>query len=227
MRRKDRAPRRTAGDAPPPGPRRPRPGAPRPLTQRGRTTRDKLLRAAREVFGRESFGDVRITDITTQAGVASGTFYTYFDSKQEIFREVAAGVLEEMSVAPRLSPGEAELRPIQQIELSTRRYFESVRRNARIARSIEEVQAREQGVGRARRDVLVLGVKRIERWIRRLQQQGVCDREIEPWPTALALHAMNVSVAYDHLVHRDAPEETEVLLAAVLRIWRAALGLPG
>jgi hypothetical protein len=70
-----------------------------------------------------------------------------------------------------------------------------------------------------------VGVKRIERWIKRLQEQGICDPKLEAWPTAQALHAMQVSVAYDHLVHRDAPEETEMLLAATIRIWRAALGL--
>jgi AcrR family transcriptional regulator len=181
--------------------------------------------AAREVFGRHGFDEVRITDITARAGVASGTFYTYFDSKEELFREVASQVLEEMSAAPQRAPGEAELGPTQQIEAATRRYFESIRQNARIARSIEELHAREPGVGSARRGILFVGVKRIERWIKRLQEQGICDPKLEAWPTAQALHAMQVSVAYDHLVHRDAPEETEMLLAATTRIWRAALGL--
>ena len=100
-----------------------------------------------------------------------------------------------------------------------------MRRNARIARSIEEIHNREAGVGTSRRTTLVRGVKRIERWIRRLQEKGQCDPGLEPWPTALALHAMNVSVAYDHLVHRDAPEETEALVQATTRIWCATVGL--
>jgi hypothetical protein len=36
---------------------------------------------------------------------------------------------------------------------------------------------------------------------------------------------MNVSVAYDHLVYRDAPEETETLVQATTRIWCATVGL--
>src|SRR5262245_32537914 len=60
------------------------------LTPRGHRTRSKLLVAAREIFSRTGFFEVRITDITARAGVASGTFYTYFDSKEELFREVAA-----------------------------------------------------------------------------------------------------------------------------------------
>jgi AcrR family transcriptional regulator len=196
-----------------------------PTTQRGRNTRAKLLATAREIFNRVAFSDVRITDITAKAGVASGTFYTYFDSKEEIFRDVAAQALHDMATAADRPEGDTERDPARQMEAATRRYFESVRRNARIAHSIEEIQDREPGVGRARRDTLVVGVKRIERWIRRLQREGVSDADLDPWATALALHAMNVSVAYDHLVHRNAPEETEALLRATMRIWCATLGL--
>jgi AcrR family transcriptional regulator len=224
MARANRATRRTGQPSPPPRlPGRPTDLA--PVTQRGRNTRAKLVVAAREVFSRVGFSEVRITDITAEAGVASGTFYTYFDSKEEIFREVAAQALAEMSAAHRRPPGETERDPALQIEAATRRYFEVVRRNGRIAHSIEEIQAREPGVGRVRRDTLIVGVKRIERWIRALQSAGICPAQVAPWPTAQALHAMNVSVAYDHLVHRNAPEETEVLLRATTRIWCATLGL--
>jgi AcrR family transcriptional regulator len=224
MTRSQRAGRRHG--RPPVPPRLPhRPAVPEPLTQRGRNTRAKLVAAARDIFSRVAFDEVRIADITGLAGVANGTFYTYFDSKEEIFREVAARALAEMSEAPRRPPGETERDPALQIEAATRRYFEAVRRNGRIAHSIEEIQARESGVGRVRRDMLIVGVKRIERWIRRLQDAGICPANVDPWATAQALHAMNVSVAYDHLVHRNAPDETEVLLRATTRIWCATLGL--
>ncbi|HEU4431152.1 MAG TPA: TetR/AcrR family transcriptional regulator [Myxococcota bacterium] len=205
-------------------------GVVRALTPRGLNTRAKLLRSAHAVFSETPFVDVRITDITAHARVASGTFYTYFDSKEEIFREVAVRVLEEMSAAPRRagrSAADAAQDPMRQVEAATRGYFEAVRQNARIARSIEELQMRESGVGEARRATLLIGVRRIARWIERLQQEGRCDAAVDPWRTAQVLHAMNVSVAYDHLVHRSAAEETEELLAATMRIWRSALGLNG
>ena len=195
-----------------------------PATRRGRLTREKLLAAARAVFGSKPLSDARVTDITAAAGVASGTFYTYFDSKEEIFHEIAAQVLQEMSDSARGGPEEAALDPAVRVERATRRYFECVRRNARVARSIEESWGREGGVGRSRRAALIRGVKRIEKLIVKLQRSGVCNPGINPWATALALHAMNVSVAYDHLVHRDAPEETDALLEATTRIWCATLG---
>ena len=196
-----------------------------PATRRGRDTRDKLLGAARKIFSRTAFADVRVIDITQAAGVAAGTFYTYFDSKEQIFRVIAARVLKEMSDAPKGRPNDAKRGIAERVEAATRRYFASVHENARIARSIEEIQARESGVGESRHEMLRLGVHRIERWILKLQERGICDPEIAPWPTAVALHAMNVSVAYDHLVHRDAPEETELLLKATTNIWCSTLGI--
>jgi len=57
-----------------------------PKTARGRKTRDKLLKAAEIEFGEKGFHEAGISGITHRAGVALGTFYTYFDSKEEIFR---------------------------------------------------------------------------------------------------------------------------------------------
>lgn len=57
-----------------------------PKTERGRRTRNKLLEAAESEFGEKGFHEAGIGGITYRAGVALGTFYTYFESKEEIFR---------------------------------------------------------------------------------------------------------------------------------------------
>src|SRR3990170_5849255 len=57
-----------------------------PRTDRGRRTLRKLLDAAAKEFGEKGFHEASISGITRRAGTALGTFYTYFDSKDEIFR---------------------------------------------------------------------------------------------------------------------------------------------
>ena len=47
-------------------------------------TRQKLLDAARVVFERDGFHDARLADIVQEAQVATGTFYNYYNSKEEI-----------------------------------------------------------------------------------------------------------------------------------------------
>lgn len=61
-------------------------GAKEPRTERGRRTLRAILDAAAAEFGERGFHETGITQITQRAGVALGTFYTYFDSKEDVFR---------------------------------------------------------------------------------------------------------------------------------------------
>jgi AcrR family transcriptional regulator len=74
-----------------------------PVSARGTRTREALVKAARHVFERDGFLDARITDITAQAGVAAGSFYTYFTRKEDAFAAVMEDVNEEM-LHPGLGP---------------------------------------------------------------------------------------------------------------------------
>jgi len=57
-----------------------------PRTERGKRTLRKLLDAAAAEFGERGYHDAAISGITQRAGAALGTFYTYFDSKEQVFR---------------------------------------------------------------------------------------------------------------------------------------------
>ncbi len=59
-----------------------------PSTPRGQQTRQKLLDAAEVVFGETGYERAGIVEITQRAGVAQGTFYTYFPDKKAIFIEL-------------------------------------------------------------------------------------------------------------------------------------------
>jgi AcrR family transcriptional regulator len=56
-----------------------------PRTARGRRTHRAILDAAAAEFGERGFHAASINQITTRAGVAIGSFYTYFDSKEAVF----------------------------------------------------------------------------------------------------------------------------------------------
>ena len=76
-------------------------GAKTPRTARGERTLRKILDAAREEFGERGFSDSSIVGITQRAGVALGTFYTYFDSKEALFR----ALVRDMSAQVRDNVG--------------------------------------------------------------------------------------------------------------------------
>ena len=68
-----------------------------PRTPRGERTLRKILDAAREEFGQRGFAESSIVAITQRAGVALGTFYTYFDSKEAVFQ----ALVQDMSAQVR------------------------------------------------------------------------------------------------------------------------------
>jgi AcrR family transcriptional regulator len=74
-----------------------------PRTERGRATARKLLEAAAQEFGASGYHEAAITGITQRAGVALGTFYTYFESKEAVFR----ALVRDMSHATRVHVAEA------------------------------------------------------------------------------------------------------------------------
>jgi len=72
-----------------------------PRTERGRRTLRKLLDAAAEEFGEKGFHEASVSSITRRAGVALGSFYTYFDSKDALFRALVADMSEKVRTSAR------------------------------------------------------------------------------------------------------------------------------
>jgi AcrR family transcriptional regulator len=60
-------------------------------------TRSALLDSAISVFASKGFEATRIIDITTHAEMANGTFYNYYQDKDELLRDVAAGLAVEIT----------------------------------------------------------------------------------------------------------------------------------
>jgi AcrR family transcriptional regulator len=61
-----------------------------PRTERGRRTQRAILDAAASEFGEKGFHESSIVSITIRAGVALGSFYTYFESKEALFKALVA-----------------------------------------------------------------------------------------------------------------------------------------
>ncbi|MEH3046010.1 TetR/AcrR family transcriptional regulator [Sphingomonas adhaesiva] len=79
-----------------------------PRTERGRRTQRAILDAAAAEFGERGFHDASISGITRRAGVALGSFYTWFDSKDAVFRalvaDMSARVRDHVAPAIRAAP---------------------------------------------------------------------------------------------------------------------------
>ncbi|HEY5763575.1 MAG TPA: TetR/AcrR family transcriptional regulator [Rhodocyclaceae bacterium] len=111
----------------------------RPKTDRGRKTRNRLLEAAEIEFGEKGFHEAAISGITQRAGVALGTFYTYFESKQEIFTALVSFMSERTRqwVAERVA-GATDRLAAERLGLAA--YIEFVRQHKGIYRIMSEAE---------------------------------------------------------------------------------------
>lgn len=108
-----------------------------PRTERGRRTLRALLDAAAAEFGEKGFHDGSISGITSRAGVALGSFYTYFDSKEEVFRALVRDMSGQVrdAVAPHLDGAPGNLAAEH---AGRRAFFAFVREHKEIYRIIDE-----------------------------------------------------------------------------------------
>lgn len=58
-------------------------------------TRDRIVEAAISVFGQVGYDAAAMSEVATQAGVAKGTLYLYFPSKEKLFEEIYLQCLAE------------------------------------------------------------------------------------------------------------------------------------
>lgn len=82
-----------------------------PVTAQGRGTREALIRAALEQFAEHGVLGARVEGITSDAGVAYGTFYKYFHSKLDLVRAILRDVYTDITRC-RLSYVRAKPRPL-------------------------------------------------------------------------------------------------------------------
>jgi AcrR family transcriptional regulator len=194
-----------------------------PRSARGIRTRSALIEAARVVFERDGYLEARLSDISAEAGVASGSLYTYFEGKEAIFQAVAEQVTEEM-LHPHLRARTGISDPRELIDLANREYLRSYQKNAKLMALFEQVSQIDEDFRKVRIERADAFVQRNAKMIRTLQEQGKADAELDPVLTAHALSGMVSRMAYVAFVQKT-PMPFERLVATLNRIWINALGL--
>jgi len=84
---------------------------------------DRILAAATQVFARHGFFGAQVADVARQAGVAAGTVYLYFRSKDDLLiaifeKTMASAIVEGRQALASLTDPEARLRRIARLHLA-------------------------------------------------------------------------------------------------------------
>jgi AcrR family transcriptional regulator len=176
------------------------------------------------VFEKKGFLEARIVDITRSARVAYGTFYTYFPSKEAIFRELIYRVQEDFGVT---HPHEDRhvLAPWERIDRANRSYFEAYKRNARMMAIFEQVATFNGEIRALRREVRYAYITRSARTFEHWQRTGLVPKDIDPRYAASALGSMVDKTIYVWLVLGE-PFDEDIAIPTLNRLCARALGLP-
>ncbi len=173
-----------------------------PRSTKGIRTRERLVEAAKEIFEENGFLNARISDIAERARQSHGSFYYYFQSKEEIFREVAAAV-DQRLFAPltEVILADSKLPAQDRIREAMRRHLESYKQEARIMGLIEHVSRFDAEVNAMRLARHKRHTEQVADIIRQLQRRKLADPKLDPMLTAAALGGLTHRFAEMWLVH--------------------------
>jgi AcrR family transcriptional regulator len=164
--------------------------------------RAKLLAAGRKVFADKGVGAATARDIVRETDLATGTFYNYFDDKNDVFRALISDHAEKarrIARAERRKSGrsvEERLRGAYrgyfQLVLEDREMFEVLRRNAGVISVVADDEVFEPAI----REL----VEDLADWA----EAGELPRvDLDYLGTAMAAVAFQVAI---HLIEREPPD---------------------
>jgi len=196
-----------------------------PLTPRGARTRAKLIAAAQALFEHDGYLETSVADIAKRSGVAHGTFYTYFDSKEDVFAEVADALVVDFQSAlaaePQLPPGHSVS---ERIEQTNRSYLSVYARRARMMAVLEQVATFNPRLAAIRRTSRRMWLQRNTAAVQRWQDANLVDPAIDPAYAASVLGSMVDRSAYVWNVLGE-PHDFDVAVEQLTRLYCNALGL--
>lgn len=200
-------------------------GADPSLSAKGLRTRSRLIEAARTVFERDGFLEARVADISAEAGVSHGTFYTYFESKTEVFRVVISAVMELVWNSGYTRSESVQLTPRERIERSNRQFVHVYRNHGVMMALQEQVMGYDEGTRALRMEVRHRSVERVQHSIERMQAEGVVRSDVDAHLAAAALVSMVSNFCYFWLVMGEHEYDDETAIAMLTELWCSALHL--
>jgi AcrR family transcriptional regulator len=108
----------------------------------------KLLTAAEELFGERSYHRTTVADICARAGMATGSFYSYFGSKAEIFAAVVRAINTDLRQAMKAALEHTEGGQRARERASFRAYFDLLSQRPWIDRIVRESEFIDPGLFR-------------------------------------------------------------------------------
>lgn len=136
----------------------------------------RLLTAAEELFGQRSYHRTTVADICARAGMATGSFYSYYGSKAEIFAAVVRRINADLRAAMRRAIEQAADQRERE-RAAFRAFFEMLSKRPWMDRIVRESEFVNPGLFREYYERLARGYAR---GVRHAQLAGQVDTDYDP-----------------------------------------------
>jgi AcrR family transcriptional regulator len=144
---------------------------------------ERLLTAAEELFGERSYHRTTVADICARAGMATGSFYSYYGSKAEIFAAVVRAINTDLRRAMKAALEQAGSSQRSRERASFRAYFDLLSKRPWIDRIVRESEFIDPGLFREYYEHLARGYAR---GVRAAQMARDIDARYDPEVIAYA-----------------------------------------
>jgi AcrR family transcriptional regulator len=98
--------------------------------------RRELIDAARQLFIEQGYEQTAMSDIAKRANVAQGTFYIYFDSKQDVLVAIMRELLQELCAIMGGLAERTDLPPLALLQLAMQECVARVSHESRLVEAI-------------------------------------------------------------------------------------------
>jgi len=194
------------------------------MCDRVKDKREAIIKAAAEVFSQKGFHQARVEEIARKAGIGKGTVYEYFNSKEELLKEVLSYIVRQHV---KIFAGEIDEKTsaVEQIKEILKQHFNFMGRHRNIARLLLENNLFLSLNEEIRTWLLEKKLEKIAA-LERVLQKGVAEGEFrEDFKPGLAAHLIfgAVMAVGSAVVHGDPNLDGDCLADSVIDLLLSGL----
>jgi len=182
-------------------------------TQHREQVRQKIIQSALQLFNKHGFTAASIDDIMAGAGMTRGGFYSYFQSKSELYAEAISCFVTEKQEVIASSAGASDRAVLLLRDYLSYQHFEEVERSCPLIGLPNDVSRNDQSVREAQEAALRMMV---ETFAQGMAPNAHASRQVALALTSLCLGGMVLARAIEDrtLAH----ELREATMAVALRL---------
>jgi AcrR family transcriptional regulator len=121
---------------------------------RAAETEAALKEAAKRVFGQVGYLRAKITDITAEADRAAGSFYSHFDSKEQLLEALLVDILAEGDRRAALPGHDPDFSHLEAVRWHVAQYWSFVTRNPEVILALQQAAMIDEHFADRQRELL-------------------------------------------------------------------------